>query len=106
MWSPTTIRNLTSIVECHLKPCLGDILVATSRRLSWMRSTKACALGVESMEALRRSARYDVSTLRSTRLALPLKGCHVVNDGQERPIESLALVARQAAQEACLQLLD
>jgi hypothetical protein len=26
-WSPTTIRNLTSIVERHLKPGLGDILV-------------------------------------------------------------------------------
>jgi integrase len=26
-WSPTTIRNLTSIVERHLKPRLGDILV-------------------------------------------------------------------------------
>jgi integrase len=26
-WSPTTTRNLTSIVERHLKPGLGDILV-------------------------------------------------------------------------------
>ena len=26
-WSPTTVRNLTSIVERHLKPGLGDILV-------------------------------------------------------------------------------
>ncbi len=26
-WSPTTIRNLTSIVERHLKPGLGDMLV-------------------------------------------------------------------------------
>src|SRR5271154_5457683 len=26
-WSPTTMRNLTSIVERHLKPGLGDILV-------------------------------------------------------------------------------
>ena len=26
-WSPTTIRNLTSIVERHLKPGLGEILV-------------------------------------------------------------------------------
>ena len=26
-WSPTTIRNLTSIIERHLKPGLGDILV-------------------------------------------------------------------------------
>ena len=26
-WSPTTVRNLQSIVECHLKPGLGDVLV-------------------------------------------------------------------------------
>jgi hypothetical protein len=26
-WSPTTVRNLTSIVDRHLKPGLGDILV-------------------------------------------------------------------------------
>src|SRR5271155_4277706 len=26
-WSPTTVRNLQSIVECHLKPGLGDLLV-------------------------------------------------------------------------------
>ena len=26
-WSPTTVRNLGSIVERHLKPALGDLLV-------------------------------------------------------------------------------
>ncbi|HVA02110.1 MAG TPA: hypothetical protein VMU64_00060, partial [Acidimicrobiales bacterium] len=26
-WSPTTVRNLSSIIDRHLKPCLGDVLV-------------------------------------------------------------------------------
>jgi hypothetical protein len=65
-WSPTTIRNLTSIIERHLKPGLGHILWATSQRPSSTGSMKISARLVESMESLWRLARCDVSTLPFT----------------------------------------
>src|ERR1700677_1698312 len=40
------------------------------------------------------------------RARLCSRACHVFNDDKERPIEILALVALEAAQEACLQLAD
>ena len=66
-WSPTTIRNLTSIVERHLKPGLGDILVGDLKRRSWMSSIQTSALRVEWMENLSPWARFGASTLRFTR---------------------------------------
>ena len=70
-WSPTTIRNLTSIVERHLSRVSVTSWWATSRRPSSMSSTTTCAQQAGSMASLWRLARYDVSTLRFT---LPRSG--------------------------------
>jgi integrase len=63
-WSPTTVRNLTSIVERHLKPGLGDILVGdlTTAIVDGFYEDLRGAVG--SMESLWRLARCAVSTLR------------------------------------------
>jgi hypothetical protein len=61
-WSPTTVRNLTSIVERHLKPGLGDILVGDLTTAIVDAFYNDCVQQAESMASLWRLARCAVST--------------------------------------------
>ena len=65
-WSPTTVRNLTSIVERHLKPGLGDILVGDLTTAIVDEFYGDLRRQVGSMASLWRLELFAASTLRFT----------------------------------------